>query len=161
MPTHAAKARSEELRELETEMVAIAQRAPDVVVNAPPFRPRSGPGIALLAEALRHAPEQTTALRRSLFRALWQDGINIADPDVLAHLADEAGLGGLRSGHRAHAQAAAWTDDWRTQRYNRIPTVVSQHGATLLGLPTAERLDLFLRSGHFGSSTDDVCRPTD
>jgi predicted DsbA family dithiol-disulfide isomerase len=48
--------------------------------------------VASVAVSERHGYDQWLAFDRAIFDALWQDGRDIGDPDVLADLAEETGL---------------------------------------------------------------------
>lgn len=157
LPATLEAATEEEHRELDQELEALATRAPDVQLRRPPFRPQSGPAIRTLIAANQVDAEAADRLRLAIFRALWLEGRNIADAAVLAELVSGSGF---REGldESAYAAAAAgWTAQWRAAELNRIPCLISATDAKLLGLATVDRLDLFLRSGLFGSQNDDGC----
>lgn len=163
LPTKPELATPAELEELACELDALAERAPDVVIHAPPFRPNSRRGIVAVAEARRIDPQRAEVLRRALFRALWLEGRDIADEAVVTELAHAAGL---PTPGTSHAEAAAedatqWTATWRATNWNRIPCMITDAETKLLGLAPVQRLELFLRSGLFSSSTDDHCRSDD
>ena len=80
-------------------------------------------------------PEKFEQFHRSVFDALWGDGRNIGDPEVLAELATEAGLPDgiveetLADESSETALEAAF-DDARQQRITGVPTFVSgEHAA--------------------------------
>jgi predicted DsbA family dithiol-disulfide isomerase len=160
LPTRQELATEAELEELECELNALVERAPDVVIHAPPFRPNSRRAIEAVAEALRIDHERGDALRRRLFRALWLEGRDIADEAVVAELALAAGLPKPGTTHAAAAadDAKRWTETWRATNWNRIPCMITDAETKLLGLAPVQRLELFLRSGLFSSSTEDHCR---
>lgn len=157
LPATSDAATDEEHRELDQELEALVTRAPDVQIRRPPFRPRSGPAIRTLIAANRVDTNAADRLRLAVFRALWLEGRNIAAPPVLAALAAGCGIRDPLDSDAQAAAAAGWTAQWRTAELNRIPCLVSASDAKLLGLSTVDRLDLFLRSGIFGSQSDDGC----
>lgn len=157
LPVELQAVQAEELEELGRELESLRERAPDVRIARPPFRPSSGRAIRAVAEACTIDPPRAWALRRSLFRALWRDGRNIADPQVIAALVERAGLPALCGTAAAVEAAVRWTREWRDARYERIPVMVSDVDTTLLGLVPARRLDEFLASGMFGSASTLVC----
>ncbi|MBV1857996.1 MAG: DsbA family protein [Nannocystaceae bacterium] len=161
LPATLEAATQEEQRELDQELDALLTRAPEVLIRRPPFRPRSGPAIRALIATSHIDPDVADQLRLALFRALWLEGRNIADEEVLADLAFVCGLREPLDGSAYAAAAAQWTAQWRAAELNRIPCLISRTDAKLLGLSTTERLDLFLRSGLFGSQTDDACTMPD
>lgn len=157
LPATLEEATEAEHHELAQELAALVVRAPDVLIRSPPFRPRSGPAIRALIAASRIDTVAADQLRLALFRALWLEGRNIADDAVLAELASACGIREALDDSASAANAAEWTAQWRAAEFNRIPCLVSRTDAKLLGLSTLDRLDLFLRSGLFGSRSDDAC----
>lgn len=161
LPGALEAATEEEQRELAQELEALVTRAPDVVIHRPSFRPRSGPAIRAVIAASQIDTQAADQLRLVLFRALWLEGRNIADEAVIAQLASACGLRAPLDGSAHAAAAAGWTAQWRAAELNRIPCLISSTDAKLLGLSTTARLDLFLRSGLFGSQSDDACATPD
>lgn len=157
LPIEPERATQEQLDELAQELETIAQRAPDVLMGRPAFRPNSALAIKAIAEATTIDPRGARTLRLLLFRALWRGGKNIADPDVVAEQVHHAGLPPLRGTAEAAATAARWTLEWRDARFERIPVMITATGTKMLGLLPPRRLDLFLGSGLFSSSSDDAC----
>ena len=143
--------------EVEQELEALRTRAPDVTLRRPPFRPASGPGIRAVHAAARLDPTGADRLRTQLFRALWLEGRNIADSAVIEDVARAVAVQLPDESPEDVLAARASTAQWRTAEFNRIPCMVSSSAATLLGLAEEKRLDLFLRSGLFGSRNDDAC----
>lgn len=161
LPRTREDATEDEQRELAQELEALVTRAPDVEIRRPSFRPRSGPAIRTVIAASHIDPQAADRLRLALFRALWLEGRNIADETVLAELASACGFREPLDAAAYAAAAAGWTAQWRAAELNRIPCLISGSDAKLLGLSTTSRLDLFLRSGLFGSQSDDACATPD
>ena len=157
LPHEPAGAKPTELGELVRELEDLSERAPEVVIGPPKFRPNSGLAIKAVAEGLAIDPKRAGTLRLLFFRALWREGRNIANPDVVAELVDHAGLPPLRGTTEAVATAARWTLEWRDARFERIPVMISDVGTRLLGLTPPRRLDLFLASGLFSESSELAC----
>lgn len=146
-----------QLEALGEEIETLQERAPDVPIRLPPFRPNSRRAVEAVAEASLHDMDKADVLRRSLFEALWQDEIDISNVEVLQALAKRAGLPILRGSTKAKDEAARWANEWRTTGSDRIPLLVSGRNAMLEGLPSMRRLDLFLRSGLFSASNEQAC----
>ena len=157
LPKQIADATDAEQTEVGQELAALVVRAPDVEINRPPFRPASGPAIRAVAAAARVDQPAADRLRVGLFRALWVEGRNIANPDVIRWVATEARVELPVAAPNDAETARTWTAQWRGAQFNRIPSLVSANDVTLLGLAEEKRLDLFLRSGLFGSRTADAC----
>ncbi len=160
LPTRREDATPDELEELACELDALAERAPDVEIRCPPFRPNSRRAIVAVAEARRIDPLRADALRSALFRALWIEARDIADEDTVAELAAASGLPRPGTSHPVEAaeDAQRWTSTWRATNWNRIPCMITDADTKLLGLAPVQRLELFLRSGLFSSTTEDHCR---
>jgi len=146
-----------QLELLGEELESITERAPDVEIQLPAFRPNSRRAIEAVAEAMFIDPDKADVLRRSLFLALWKEARDISSVEVLQDLAKQAGLPTLRGPSKAKQEAARWTIEWRATAIDRIPLMISGRDATLAGLPSPRRLDLFLRSGLFSASNDQAC----
>jgi 2-hydroxychromene-2-carboxylate isomerase len=157
LPFESAEAKADQLEELAREILGLAERAPEVEVEWPSFRPNSALAIKAVAEGLSIDPRRAGTLRLLLFRALWREGRNIADPEVVAELVEHAGLPPLRGTPEAGATAARWTLEWREARFERIPVMISDVGTKLLGLTPPRRLELFLASGLFSESSELAC----
>jgi 2-hydroxychromene-2-carboxylate isomerase len=157
LPLEPARASSGQLEELARELESIAQRAPDVVMGRPGFRPNSGLAIKVVAEATSIDLRRAWTLRLLLFRALWREGQNIADPRVVVALAEHAGLPPPRGTPEATAIALRWTHEWRDARFERIPVMISDVGTRMLGLMPPRQLELFLGSGLFSASSELAC----
>lgn len=150
-----------ELANLEQELEAVAERAPDVKLGRPSFRPNSRLAIRAMAEACAIDPVRAWALRLSLFRALWRNGKNIADPEVVCGLVERAGLPPLEGSDEAVETARRWTREWQDAKFDRIPVMISDVGTKLLGLMPQRRIELFLASGLFTSTSELVCNVDD
>lgn len=157
LPLEPAEAKPGELAELVRELEDLSERAPDVVVGPPRFRPNSGLAIKAVAEAMAIDVRRAWTLRLLLFRALWREGRNIADPAVVAELVAHAGLPPVRGTTEATATAARWTLEWRDARFERIPVMISDVGTKLLGLVPVRRMELFLGSALFSESSALTC----
>lgn len=157
LPLEPEQAQDEQLDMLAQELQSLAGRAPDVVVGQPTFRPNSGLAIRAIAEATSIDLRRAWTLRLLLFRALWREGQNIADPGVVAAQVQHAGLPPMRATPEATATALRWTHEWREARFERIPVMISDAGTKLLGLVPPKRLDLFLGTALFSASSELVC----
>jgi predicted DsbA family dithiol-disulfide isomerase len=157
LPASPEAARPEQREELARELEALRERAPDVRVVRPPFRPSSARAIRAVAEALAIDPPRAWVLRLALSRALWRDGRNIADPQVIDALVERTGLPPLRGTAEADDLAVRWTREWRSARYDRIPVMISDVDTKLLGLVPVRRLEQFLASGMFSETSELAC----
>jgi predicted DsbA family dithiol-disulfide isomerase len=99
-------------------------------------RPRVHPNThAAVAAFAATPPEDSAAMRRRLFDALWVDGRDIGDEAVLRDL----GAGdGARAGGRE--RAAAWRDEWLGLERHLVPMLVLPDGYVSRGLGALSRL---------------------
>ncbi|MFL2561884.1 MAG: hypothetical protein ACJ0TD_02605 [Arenicellales bacterium] len=81
---------------LANEIFSIHHRAPDVPVNLPKIRPGSETATRLMQGLDRLPLEQQVKARLAIYRALWVDGRDIADPDTPGGCGLRCGGGGCR-----------------------------------------------------------------
>ena len=77
---------------LSSEVFEVHHRAPDIELSLPPDRCRSTQATHLIAIVQRLFPERTNAVRVALYRALWQEGRNIGDEEVMLDVLRAHGL---------------------------------------------------------------------
>ena len=146
---------------LANEIFSIHHRAPDVPVNLPKIRPGSEAATRLMQGLDRLSPEQQVKARLALYRALWVDGRDIADPDTLEDVASDVGVTDLSAFSEAPAEKFdAWQKEWETSSDfdRRIPIMKRMaNDNLLLGLPTEEALVDFLNGERTFFVNDDVC----
>ena len=138
------------LSELTTEVAEVRRRMPSIDINIPMFRPNTAPPTALVYKINREDPFQAVQLRRRIFRALWVDGHDISDADLLASLLLDLDIE-LSSTKVAlnNAELTAWQSEWENNiEFNRnLPIVISESGETVIGSLLEPELDAFLESG--------------
>ena len=167
---------------LANEVFAIHHRAPDVSVSLPRARPASSLATRLVMAIDRYDRKKVPDLRRELYRALWQEGLNLGDPAVLVTILANVGLekfveASVRKNPDGSVEPLAlwefwrllgsepqdlieWQERWETDVSfaRRIPIIENRtNNALLQGLPTEEALYQYLvgRRAHFVN--DDVC----
>ena len=166
---------------LANEVFAIHHRAPDVSVSLPKRRPGSSLATRLVMAISQYASDKAPELRLALYRALWQDGLDLSQPDVLETSLRKAGLAKfLEADTKAEAnngnprerwefwkllgpepkELILWQNRWETEESfdRRIPLIENtQTNALLLGLPSEEALYQFFLSRREHFVNDDVC----
>ena len=166
---------------LANEVFAIHHRAPDVEVSLPKRRPGSSLATRLVMAISQYASDKAPELRLALYRALWQNGLDLSQPNVLETSLREAGLGKfLDLDSKAETsngnpmerwefwkllgpepkELILWQNRWETDESfdRRIPLIENtQTNALLLGLPSEEALYQFLLSRRAHFVNDDVC----
>lgn len=136
------------LSELTREVANLRRRAPSVEIAVPLFRPSSGPATQLLDRVSSYDPERSALLRRSIFRALWVDGRDISQPEVLASLLDQLDID-LSEEPAAGNEAPHWQQLWLNDNEfkGNIPIVISEQGEKVMGFPLELELNAFLQTG--------------
>ena len=145
----------EELSRLET-------RAPDVEIRRPPGRSNSKRGLVALIAAEETDAQKAAELRTLLFRALWREGRDISDAQVVADCWQRAGLDGAPPEiDRPAARKIRLTyTEWSNAPFDqRIPVLANGLDKRLLGLAEKEHIERFLEGLDKGAHLPGVCRP--
>jgi diguanylate cyclase (GGDEF)-like protein len=137
------------LSELTTEVAEVRRRAPSTKINIPLIRPGTAAATTLISAIQKQNPYIAARLRRAIFRALWLDGRDISDPDLLAGLLQDLDITAPGFDADLQAELSVWQNEWRNNaEYDRnTPIVVSSHGETVVGFPLEPELDSFLSTG--------------
>jgi len=146
---------------LANEVFSIHHRAPDVPVNLPKLRPGSEMATRLMQGLEFLSVQQQVSTRVSLYRALWVDGRDIADPDTLQDVVVATGISEALAPDQAQAEKFdVWQKEWETSNDfdRRIPIIKrASNDSLLLGLPTEEALVDFLKGSRTFYVNDDAC----
>jgi diguanylate cyclase (GGDEF)-like protein len=146
---------------LVNEVFALNRRAPDVTVLVPGYRCSSTMGNRLLVQIQRHHPAQEITFRTALYRALWQQGVDISDPTVLSALLHEHGLPRTLVDEldEENEEMIARQSDWNTGDFdNSIPVMIHiRSERVLVGLPTERTLVEFVAEGKTRIVDSSVC----
>lgn len=135
-------------QELTREVDDVRTRAPDISLMLPPTRPNSRQASKLLATVMLSHPEKAVGFRTAVYRALWQQGDDISDSEVLEQLLFSAGLPRLQPASAAENDLLAWHSAWELGQFARnIPSMESSSGFKLLGFPPVDQLEKFLHHG--------------
>lgn len=151
---------SEELdQELSTEVACVRERAPTISICRPPLRPNTRLAIATLLSVEDVFPDKASELRTAVFRALWQEGLDISNSDVLRGLLDKGNIDMDELPAPYYSKAKECFDEWDQANYRRIPALRAPTGTTYLGLGDAEALKLFMGSALFDMTRPGNCTP--
>ena len=138
-----------QLSRLSGEVAEVGRRAPSTDINIPMFRPNSGAALSLVQRVSRKNPVQGRQLRNALFRALWVEGKDISNQQVLDSLIQKLAIKvppetTLDIENRAKWQAC-WADNQAFE--HKVPVIVSVNGETVIGFPLEPEIDGFLKTG--------------
>lgn len=123
---------------LSTEVHEVHHRAPDVGLILPPQRCRSTTATRLAVYVQRHSPAKASTFRHAVYRALWQQGLDIGERSVLvdllvAHnlppeLVDECSTEPM--------ELTAWQSDWDSADFDHCIPVLTHPASerVLIGL---------------------------
>jgi len=145
----------EAFRELTREVADLRRRAPSIHINLPPWRPNSATASALVNAVNNIDPDKARRLRLRIFRALWVDGQDISQAEVLNGLLAELEIEHPGRDKSTDAELASWQDEWdnNSEFDHSVPILVSGRGETVVGFPLESELDLFLQTGSMVSDS--------
>lgn len=137
---------------LKHEYSLVTQRAPDIRIECPEFCVNTRLAILTLISVQRYFPEHAASYQTALYRAYWQQGLDISDPQVLYDLLLAIGLPEVNVSQASREQQAAWQAEWEFGDFDhRIPALRSPDNQILLGLQHLDNI----RSFFLHSSVDD------
>jgi diguanylate cyclase (GGDEF)-like protein len=147
---------------LADEVASAARQAPDIGVRLPSHRPDPALAHGVVVHAQRQDPAWAHRLMLALYRALWREGEDLGDSDVLR--AELTALGLPVSLLEQALQSppdmlAAWQSDWENADYDLgIPVLAHpRSGRTMVGLPSQQTLARFLLGDAEDVVTAAVC----
>ncbi len=139
--------------QLINEVGVVRKRAPEVALVTPAFRPKTALANALIWKLAFQldSSRPLSELRTLIYRAYWQDGGDISNPEVLRELCSQVALEYPEEGFEiaAEPELAQWQQQWQGEQFHcRLPAMLSEEqGKPLLGFPTYDLL-----SGFFSGS---------
>lgn len=150
----------DEISKLNAEVVKVKNLAPDITINIPTGRANTRLANRILLGIQQGSPEQADIFRTQLYRALWVDGKDIADPEVLNKLLNisENSLPEIEKGTLDKLQQ--WQQEWEQGDFSRnIPALLTAEGNKLLGFPSPQLLTLFIYgdSANISAESGAVC----
>ena len=139
----------ETLIELTREVADLRRRAPSIQIAVPLFRPSSLPAARLLEVVADRVPASAGLLRRSIFRALWVDGLDISRVEVLESLLRELDIDVTAIDAVESERLSGWQHEWdhEAEFEHCIPIVISELGEKVIGFPLESELNTFLQTG--------------
>ena len=100
--------------------------------------------------AARVDREKAAKLRRSIYRALWVDAVDISRTAVLQNLLNVHELELSLEENPVQQELTMWQHQWKnTDHFERnIPITLDESGATMIGLPSQLELEKFFHTRH-------------
>jgi predicted DsbA family dithiol-disulfide isomerase len=130
--------------ELAEEVASVQARAPEVPITVPPGKPNTNAGLLAAATALRLDPVRGAAFRHAMYRAYWQDGLDVSDRAVIDELARASDLPPLETQQEDTVAVATWRLEWERSPLRGVPLLVRDDGETVYGLAELETLERFV-----------------
>jgi len=133
--------------ELNSEVTQVREVAPEVNIIIPPARPNSNYAIEMTTQALEIDFHKALKFRTLVYRALWQDGLDFSDPDLIDKFRMEAGLPEIHVTDQTKEFIKTSYEEWDKGEFSRnIPALLTESGNKFLGLPSPEILQASLSS---------------
>lgn len=144
---------------LATEVFHVRHRAPDIAIAMPPARPNTHKATLIITELQRRDSAQANQLRQAFYQALWVDGLNIDDDQVVQSICSDNGL------DQVPVVSPTARDNLKRQQHywqqgnfdHRIPCLDLGDGKHLLGLPTPQELQTFLAGQGLPLNLETAC----
>lgn len=125
--------------DLRREVSAVRRLSPELPLNVPAGKPNTGRAIACAADVLSRDHDAGMKLVRKIYHALWADGRDISDAQLLADLAGQP--------FRLHAEepgvVSTWTAAWEATGQTGVPLLVAPNDDMLVGCVSGEELRKF------------------
>lgn len=136
----------EEQAQLTSEVASVRKRAPEIQIVTPTSRPNTALACRMVAAAEAHAPDRVPAFRRLIYRALWQEGQDISDAEVMDAMLVRSGIEQLPGLSEAEETMRFWQQSWEEGGFDRrIPSMDNDVGGRMLGFPAIPKLMPFLQ----------------
>lgn len=139
--------------ELTSEIKQLNLIAPELSIQIPPSRPNSHNAIKSICDAQTTDRKRAIHFRTIVYRALWQDGVDISNMATLNRLRAAAELPPYVSSNQPRDDMTQWQREWEQGEFARItPSLVTANNNKILGLPANDLLEAMLS----GSVPNDI-----
>jgi diguanylate cyclase (GGDEF)-like protein len=138
---------AENQAELASDVFVVRSRVPNINVALPQKRSDSHFASLCVIQAAEHDLAKSIKLRHLLYRALWVEGLDIADVPVIYDCLIAAGLPAEVTIEEAQENTLSqWQNSWEAGNFNlRMPVISSSDGRTSIGLPSPDDLQSFFK----------------
>lgn len=136
------------MQTLNFEFGLITQRAPGVQINKPEFCVNSRVAILSFISVQHAYPELAMDYLSEIYKAYWQQGLDISDTIVLRNILVQLGIDEFGFCHESEVIQQHWQQAWINGGFEeRIPAMSSAKDRVLLGLQHIDNI------GHFIANT--------
>lgn len=130
---------------LGSEYQLVLKRATEVVIHNPHFIPNT----ALINETIlafqEQHPELSDDFRERIYKALWLEGEDISDPEVISRLLSHYGVQALICSDHLKQKLSYWQELWVNGDFDlRIPAMGNVTGEVMLGLQNPLSIKRFI-----------------
>ncbi len=149
-----------QITQLNTEYRLILKRASDVKVTNPGFVPNTAVVNRYLYRLASQYPQRLTEFRTLFYRALWRQGLDISDEQVLNGLLRDNGIDDLATDELIEEKLARWQRKWQFADFDlRIPVMLRDQTEVMLGLQHVKSILSFINFQKFDElEQGDLCQ---
>jgi len=138
--------------QLEVEYQLVIQRAKDTKIINPLFVPNTKLANSYIKAVQDYFPEKLIAVRKSVYRALWQIGANIDDKSVLDRIMAAHDIP-LPLDFTGEQELKTWQREWQYGDFDlRIPSMQNSKHQVMLGLQHGNTIKRFIQG--LGASSE-------
>lgn len=140
------------------EVFTVRHRAPDIHIAIPPCRPNTALANRLLFSVSEVAPGVASVLRRRIYQALWIDGQDISNEQILLSLlADTDAKLSIDNPFAEHNTLEQWQLSWEGDEFEgRIPVLVNNEHL-LKGLSNLGEIQRFVGGEAVAENLESSC----
>jgi len=144
-------------KKYQEEVSSCLLRADGVLLSPPPIRYESKNSLMALELVKEKDPKNFNKFKRAIYRAMWQDNLDISSLEVLKDIAFKTTELRLDEISNYDTSVDKNTKLWEDLGYDRIPMSLANTGAKYLGLGSKDALVTFISSGEISNSSSDAC----
>ena len=143
LPVPMAPARPELGLEIDRDLAVLAERAPECRIVRPVGKPNTATANLWSAAAERVDRDRARVFRRALYHALWTQGRDLSDPEVLDVLREFAELPVLEIDGTDERRVTDWQRSWFAN-VRLAPAMIARSGERYVGLMSTTELRSFV-----------------
>ena len=98
----------------------------------------------MVTQAFFIDPNKAIQFRTNVYRSLWQDGEDIANPELIEKLRIRAGLPEIIISEETRKAITQWKQEWTQDFSEFIPSILTDTDNKILGLPSLEVINAAL-----------------
>jgi serine/threonine protein kinase len=131
-------------RMLDSEVCAVRERVPTIVLETPTGQPNTRLGNLMVVAAMKKDPEKGLALKAALQRALFADNKDISDRELIRAECERLEIH-VEPDAEVEAEVGDWQLEWEDSDPRMIPTMFAPNGSSRYGLGSPETAIQFVK----------------